>query len=446
MRKKKELVKSISQEKIEFRPIGLEGELSYCDIGNYVNNSRHFPNILDGCKVSYKRLIWSALQFPKSKDIPTVNLISKVSEFHPHGLTGLEGINAVFVNSGVFSGEGSFGYTDIDGTVNPPAAPRYLHNRLSDEYWEIIGDLIKYVPKHESPVGALEPEFIPLPQPLCLSIKTSVVGLGFGIACNFPNFSHKSLYKAMVKDNPKYLEPGVDLEMDYKKSDLEKLWTQGKGTVTYRYHMEIGKSPDGKAEGVYLWGDTCIFTPKLKKLKKLIEDGKIYTEDLTTFEGPKMFIGRVPGARGIVLEDLVRMVDIIREDSTVYNLNVTNGETTFAIPLREWLRYTHKNYLALLEHAREEKLKVVEFELLVQTFLPKIADYILNVNPSASNDLIAKTLDIPIEVVQAVMAKPISYLRKSKENSGRLKELKEKIKDLKNFDGTKFTEQLIERL
>ena len=91
-------------------------------------------------------------------------------------------------------------------------------------------------------------------------------------------------------------------------------------------------------------------------------------------------------------------------------------------------------------------MKVVEFELLVQTFLPKIADYILNVNPSASNDLIAKTLDIPIEVVQAVMAKPISYLRKSKENSGRLKELKEKIKDLKNFDGTKFTEQLIERL
>ena len=446
MRKKKELIKDISQEKIEFRPIGLEGELAYCDIGNYVNNSRHFPNILDGCKVSYKRLIWSALQFPKSKDIPTVNLISKVSEFHPHGLTGLEGINAVFVNSGVFSGEGSFGYTDIDGTVNPPAAPRYLHNRLSDEYWEIIGDLIKYVPKHESPVGALEPEFIPLPQPLCLSITTSVVGLGFGIACNFPNFSHKSLYKAMVKDNPKYLEPGVDLEMDYKKSELEKLWTQGKGTVTYRYHMEVGKSPDGKAEGVYLWGDTCIFTPKLKKLKKLIEDGKIYTEDLTTFEGPKMFIGRVPGARGIVLEDLVRMVDIIREDSTVYNLNVTNGETTFAIPLREWLRYTNKNYLALLEHAREEKLKVVEFELLVQTFLPKIADYILNVNPSASNDLIAKTLDIPIEVVQAVMAKPISYLRKSKENSGRLKELKEKIKDLKNFDGTKFTEQLIERL
>ena len=446
MKKKKELIEKTNIEKIEFRPIGLEGELAYCDIGNYVNNSRHFPNILDGCKVSYKRLIWSALQFPRGKDIPTVNLISKVSETHPHNVSSLEGINAVFVNSGIFSGEGSFGYTDIDGTVNPSAAPRYLHNRLSDEYWDIIGDLIKYVPKHESPVGALEPEFIPLPQPLCLSIKTSVVGLGFGIACNFPNFSHKSLYKAMIKNDPKYLEPGVDLEMDYEKSDLEGLWIKGKGTVTYRYHMEPGRSPDGKTDGVYLWGDTCLFTPKISKLKKLIEDGKVYIEDLTTFEGPKMFIGKVPGARGLAIEDLVRMVDIIRENSTVYNLNITNGETTFPIPLGDWLRYVYKNYLALLEHARNEKLKVAEFDLEVQTYLPKIADYILNVNPGASNDLISKVLGISLEVVQAVMAKPISYIRKNNENSGRLKEIKTKIKDLKNFDGKIFTKNLIEKL
>ena len=446
MRKKKELVKDISQEKIEFRPIGLEGELAYCDIGNYVNNSRHFPNILDGCKVSYKRLIWSALQFPKSKDIPTVNLISKVSEYHPHGLTGLEGINAVFVNSGIFSGEGSFGYTDIDGTVNPPAAPRYLHNRLSDEYWDIIGDLIRYVPKHESPVGALEPEFIPLPQPLCLSIKTSVVGLGFGISCNFPNFSHKSLYKAMIKDNPGYLEPGVDLELDYKKSDLEGLWTKGKGTVTYRYHMEPGKSPDGKAEGVYLWGDTCLFTPKLKKLQKLIDDGKVFIDDLTTFDGPRVFIGRVPGARGIVLEDLVSLVDNIRENSTIYNLNITNGQTTFMIPLKDWLEYTYKNYLNLLDFARNEKLKAANFDLEIQTYLPRVADYIINTNPNATNDFIAKEFGINLDIVQAIMAKPISYLRKNKENSEKLKEIKEKIKYLKKFDTELYTKELINRM
>lgn len=431
---------------LEKSPIGKIGESAYLDIGNYVNNSRHFPNILDGCKVSYKRLIWSSLQFPKGKQIPTVNLISKVSETHPHSLGGIEGINAIFVNSGIFSGEGAFGFSDIDGTVNPPAAPRYLHNMLSDKYWDIIGDLIKYVPKHESPVGALEPEYIPLPQPLCLSLHTSVVGLGFGLACNFPNFSHESLYKAMIKNDPKYLKPGIDLELDYERSDLDKLWNTGKGIVTYKYHMEVGKSPDDKAEGVYLMGDTCLFTPRLSKLKKLIEDGKVYTEDLTTFEGPKLFIGRIPGSRGFALEDLVKIVDEIRTNSTTYNLNVTNGETAFMIPLKEWLTYTYQNYLGLLEFAREEKLKVAEFDLNVQIYLPKIADYILKVNNEATNEMISKVLDIPVEIVQAVMTKPISYLRKNKENTGRIKELKAKIKELKSFDSKKYTENLIKKL
>jgi hypothetical protein len=435
-----------NKEKFYKLPIGSLGETAYLDIGNYVNNARHFPNILDGCKVSYKRLVWSALQFPKGKEIPTVNLISKVSETHPHSLGGIEGINAVFVNSGIFEGEGSFGYTDIDGTVNPPAAPRYLHNMLSEKYWDIIGDLIKYVPKHESPVGAMEPEFIPLPQPLCLSLHTSVVGLGFGLACNFPNFSHESLYKAMIKDNPRYLKPGIDLELVYEDSELEKLWNTGKGIVTYQYHMEVGKSPDDKTEGVYLSGDTCLFTPKLKKLRKLIEDGKVYTEDLTTFEGPRMFIGRIPGSRGFTLEDLVKIVDEIRKDSTVYNLNVTNGSTAFMIPLKEWLRCVYKNYLDLLEFARSEKLKVAEFDFLVYTYLPKIADYILNIDSGAKNELISKILDIPIEVVQAVMAKPISYLRKNKETSDRVKEVKARIKELKEFNAPKFTEDLIKKL
>lgn len=431
---------------LERRPISVIGEDAYLDIGNYVNNSRHFPNILDGAKVSYKRLIWSALQFPKGKEVPAVNLISKVSETHNHSLSGIEGINAIFVNSGIFSGSGAFGFTDIDGTVNPPAAPRYLHNRLSDKYWDIIGDLIKYVPKHESPAGAPEPEFIPLPQPLCLSLHTSVVGLGFGLACNFPNFSHESLYKAMIKDNPRYLKPGINLELVYEESELEKLWNTGKGVVTYQYHMEVGKSPDDKAEGVYLSGDTCLFTPKLKKLRKLIDDGKVYTEDLTTFEGPKMFIGRIPGSRGFVLEDLVKIVDEIRKDSTVYNLNVTNGSTAFMIPLKEWLKRVYNNYLDLLEFARTEKLKAAEFDFLVYTYLPKIADFILNVNPGAKNELISKTLNIPIEVVQAVMAKPISYLRKNKETTDRIKEVKARIQELKEFDAPRFTEDLIKKL
>ena len=115
------------------RPIGDVTTEAYLDIGNYVNNHRHMAEVKDGCKVSYRRLIYAALQFPKGKLVPATNLIASVANYHPHSLTGIEGLNATLVNSGVFTGEGSFGFTSITGTENPPAAPRYLKNRLEEQ-------------------------------------------------------------------------------------------------------------------------------------------------------------------------------------------------------------------------------------------------------------------------------------------------------------------------
>ena len=213
--------KIIEMPEIYPRPIGEVTSEAYVDIGNYVNNHRHLAEVKDGCKVSYRRLIYSALQFPKGKLIPATKLISETSSTHPHSLSGIEGLNAVLVNSGVFTGEGSFGFDSITGEHNPPASPRYLKNRLSDLYWDIMGDLMKYVPMVESPVGPLEPEYLPLPLPLCLFLSGGIVsGLGIGISTVYPNFSPKSLYAAYINNNPMLLEPNVDLELDKKKSNL----------------------------------------------------------------------------------------------------------------------------------------------------------------------------------------------------------------------------------
>ena len=98
------------------------GEISrdcFLDFGNYINNQRHTASILDGCKPSYKRLIYAALQFPKGKMIPSTTLISSVANYHPHSLGGCEMLNSNLVHTGVFTGEGSWGYTSIDGIYNP---------------------------------------------------------------------------------------------------------------------------------------------------------------------------------------------------------------------------------------------------------------------------------------------------------------------------------------
>ena len=324
--------KIIEMPEIYPRPIGEVTSEAYVDIGNYVNNHRHLAEVKDGCKVSYRRLIYSALQFPKGKLIPATKLISETSSTHPHSLSGIEGLNAVLVNSGVFTGEGSFGFDSITGEHNPPASPRYLKNRLSDLYWDIMGDLMKYVPMVESPVGPLEPEYLPLPLPLCLFLSGGIVsGLGIGISTVYPNFSPKSLYAAYINNNPMLLEPNVDLELDKKKSNLLGLWRYGKGKVVYSYHITRVSDPATKREGVLFSGSTAIFTPKLSKFNKLIEEGKVYFDDMTDFDGPKLFVGRVPGARGITVDDIWKIAEQVKSNTSNANfiLNVTDSKIKF---------------------------------------------------------------------------------------------------------------------
>ena len=445
-RKDQEELRLVTPQELT-KPIGQIAEECYTFFGSYVNNFRAIANIADGLKISYRRLIWASLQFPKGQDIPTMNLISSLSKWHPHGTQGCEGLNAVLVNSGVFSGHGFFGNTQIDGVVNPHSATRYTRNRLSDLYWDIIGDNIKYVHMVESPQGGMEPVYIPLPLPLCLYLKGSVVsGLGVGVMSEYPNFSPRSMFEAYKKNDPSLLEPNIDILIDKKNSELDRLWRTGKGRVIYSYKLSKAMSTDGKSEGILFEGDTAIFTPKLKGFKKLIEAGKVYIEDMTDEKGSKLFVGRVPGAKGITISDIESIARKCCYDATVYQLNVTNSETTFRIPLYDWIDYTYKNYIQLVSEVNQKKIEKCKFDIMVQEAIPYVSNYILNENPKATDAEISKALNIPAEIIEVVMSKPISYLRKNKDTAERIKALKDRLKELKKFDPVKYTEEIINKL
>lgn len=448
-RKKKDAVEVpvINPEQLErYKAIGQISDECYTFFGSYVNNFRAIANLYDGMKVSYKRLIWAAMQFPKGKNVPTANLVSSLSRWHPHSTTSCEDLNANLVRAGVFSGDGFFGYTQIDGIVNPHAATRYTKNRLSDVYWDILGDVIKDVPMVESPQGEDEPIHMPLPLPLCLSMKTIVSGMGVGISCVYPNFSPQSLYAAYIHSDPMLLEPNMNVFIDKNNSELQRLWETGKGRVIYSYKISRAVSPDGKSEGILFEGDTGIFTPKINKFDKLINDGKVYIEDLTDENGPKLFVGRIPGAKGITIEDIEGIARKACYDSTTYVLNVTNGETCFRIPLKDWVKFTYENYINLMVKVNQRRIEKCKFNISVLEALPIITDYILNKNPKADDKEIKKVLGYSEEVISVVMSKPISYLRKNKDTADRIKKLKDELKDLKKFDPVKYTEEIIGKL
>ena len=444
MAKKKKQVECpiITSQELQ-RGIGDIVRDAYLDFGSYINLHRHLAEVKDGLKISYRRLIYTSTKFPKGKLIPTAEFIPPVAAYHPHSLTGIEGLNATLVNSGVFTGEGSFGYVGIDGVDNPHANPRYTKNRLSDLYWEIIGDTIKEVPLVESPVGAMEPSYIPLPLPLCLTLSSLVEGLGVGIRTKYPNFSPKSLYQAYINNNPYLLEPNVNLILDKEHSELDRLWKTGKGSIIYSYKISRQLSPDGKAEGILFEGDTGIFTPNLKKLRTLEAAGKVFIDDMTDLNGPKLFVGRIPGARGITIEEIESLCRKACYDSTVYQLNVTDSNTAFRIPLYDWLDYVYKNYIKLISDINSKRIEKVKFEIAVQEALPVISNYIININPKATDAEISNTLGIPGDIISAVMSKPISYLRKNKDTSERVKELKNRLKELKKFDPVVYAESII---
>ena len=426
------------------KSLGDIAESAYLRFGQYCNCSRQLPDVRDGLKISYRRIITCALNHPIGAHISTATMLGDMSSLHPHSVDGMTVAINNFVHSGIFGGDGNFGEVFIlDGDSVESAAPRYTKCWISDKYRKILGDLIKDVAWHESPVEGKEPDFMPTPLPLAFILKYHMQGLGVAIKTEIPSFSMKSMYQALMANNPELLESGVDLILDKSRSDLRGFWETGRGKITYSYRLQKVTGDDGKSEGILFHGDTGVFQVKLgRKLKKLLEDGKISVDNVSDQNGPKMLITRIPGARGVTIDDIAKLCEEVCWNTTEYNLNVTDGTSSFRIPLKEWLKFTYTNYTRLLEFSVNKKIGNTEFDILVQEALPKVADLIMK-NPKVSDKEICGALGIRQDVVQAIMSKPIGQLRKNKDNTDRIKNLKARLKALKAFDPIKYTEEVI---
>lgn len=445
--KKKDAVQVINNETEEIREVGIYDLTrdAYLAFGSYVNNWRQLPQIIDGLKISYRRLLYSSLQFPQGKKIKSVMMLGKLSECHPHSTDGSYGVIVAFVRSGIFTGQGNWGTRSINGKCTPAAAPRYTESCVSDKYYKILGRLIKKVPYVESPVGPLEPTYIPVPVPLSLSLDSLVSGIGLGISTDLPNFSAKSMYHAYMNDDPSLLEPNIDIELDKAKSDLKGIWNEGRGRVVYKYRWSRIKGPDGNP-GMLIEGDAGIFIPKLKRIYDWRSEGKVIVDNIVTQSGTKLAIYKMPNIKSITIDDIEAEVEKICVNNNTYSLNVSDGGSAFRIPLREWIKATYTNYINLVNQDNNDEIEKVKFDIKVYSNIEQVANYIINENPKAENEEIIKATGLEPEVVSAIMSRTISNLRKTKDQTEKVKSLKDKLKELKSFDAVKFTDEIINQL
>jgi hypothetical protein len=213
----------------------------------------------------------------------------------------------------------------------------------------------------------------------------------------------------------------------------------------YKYRWSRIKGPDGNP-GMLIEGDAGIFVPRLKRIKDWQADGKVYIEDMVTQDGAKLAIYKVPNVKSITIDDIEKEVEKICVNNNTYSLNVSDGGSAFRIPLREWIKATYTNYINLVTQDNKEEIEKVKFDIKVYSNIEQVANYIINENPKAENEEIIKATGLEPEVVNAIMSRTISNLRKTKDQTEKVKSLKDKLKELKSFNAVEFTDKVINEL
>lgn len=435
------------------RGIGYHIDESYIEFGNYVNQKRHMPHMMDGLKPSYRKMIFTALTFPDRMSKVGTITGECGGKYSPHAPDSLDGVASELVHAGIFEGQGSHGAKSIYKPWNiPPAAARYCEAKMDVKWRKMIEPVMGLVPKQPSDMGFDEPVYIPSPIPLSLLFGS--LGLGIGIRSKIPTFSFKSMIEAYEADDPKLLVPNGDIMLNKRKSELESLWNTGQGKVAYMFFLnENAVSLDGVTKGYTLYGDPRFFQANLTEAlegnaKKGIQGW--LDKDLVVMrdESPKkskhhkvVFFGVKPKQKLVTNEMLRAELEIIRYNQETFKLAISDGDSTRVTPLREWIGACYKNYNQLVDDLKKKKSLALDLKKLVVEHSEDVANHILK-NPKDSVEDIAKALKLDLELVKEITRKSISVLMKL-DKEKELKSITDQRVDLKRLQAKDYYSDLL---
>jgi len=418
-------------------------ENSMTIFGDDVNKRRQLPLIHDGLKPSYRRLIYSTLNMGEGYTKVATIIGDTLGHYHPHGDASLEQPISNMVRWGIFEGHGNHGAKTLIGPDIEKSAPRYIGARLASQYRKFFSELMPYVPYDEAEIeGNVEPRYLPTPYPICLTHGT--LGIGQGVNCRIPAFTLKSIHNAYIHNDPQLLEAPFGLKLDKENSELDEIWNTGLGRLTYSFDVYADWSDAGY--GIFIKGESELFKPLMTEIDQQVEWSRCYIIDMTSDDnGGLIFIGRNKSIRAVSYEDILAMAKKASTHSKTFRLTVADENNFYLIPLKDWLDFTYKNYLELVEKYKQDKINKLNFEYLVYKWLPIVTEILINNRDFSTEDIVNQINDTEcsIEVASAILRKSISTLRNT-DSANKLKSIEASIKEFESLDAVKKIQSIID--
>lgn len=301
------------------------------EYSTYVLLSRAIPDIRDGLKPSYRRILWTMKQMKANKFTKSANIAGEVMRYHPHGSTYATMVGMAQTDAQLnpyLMGKGNFGNHSSELAF---ASDRYTELKLSKISIEMMSDTNKNgVEMIDNYDGTRKiPEAFPVKYPSILAYAQSGIGVGF--SSSIPSFNITELCEATIKYIDKkektMLVPdfGTGARVIEDRKIVRRINEEGSGSIKQRALAKI----DGKE---IIITEIPYGTTKEKiidRIIKLNKQGKLNDvkniEDLSGLKGMEIIItGKRSADMEVLLERLYQTTPM--ESSYSSNMMVINNK------------------------------------------------------------------------------------------------------------------------
>lgn len=373
------------------------------EYSTYVLLQRAIPDVRDGLKPSYRRILWAMKEMGATKLTKSANIAGEVMRYHPHGSTYPTMVGMAQKDAQLnpyIIGKGNFGSYASELAY---ASDRYTEMKLSEISLDMMADTnkngIDFIDNYDS--TRKMPEVFPVKYPSILAYAQSGIGVGF--SSSIPSFNIVELNNAVAK----YIETGekTNLVPDFgtkgyvikDKSIVKSINEKGRGSIKLRAKAEIDGLEIIITEVPYSTTKEKI----IKRIKDLVKQGKLRevrdVEDGSGLSGLEIIVTAKRGTdMGLLLEKLYQ--DTPMESSYSANMMVLN---TDGLPelmgvwgiVDEWLEWRRGVIHRMLEHDTKIKKRNLDILYGLRNIKDDLEEVVEVIRGSTDKDLIKNLMD-----------------------------------------------------